>query len=260
MTTTKAPRNWFHTVSAFIGKIFHVIKLLIHTVWEIISHVLSTIVFFFSLLIKVVADPSTPCVVAITMFMIVCIIAGFQWWQIGVWLGGLMGFDASVLGIASGFVGVMLGLGLNVYQLSPQLWKIRRDVAAWYAKNNVKLNHKSSGEATVKERQENWHSYDHRTLKSARYLTYGIETGLVLVYCALVQNFAFWAIVQAAVSLLLPEKSIEAVSSTISLLGEVSNDVNRPEQKEQSGKNQNQQQQTQQQKSQQNQQPKDGKF
>ena len=224
MVTAKRS-NWQQNISKFIGRIFGFIRLLIHAVWEIISHIMSTVTFFFSLLIKVVADPSTPCVVAIVFFMLICGIAAFQWWAVGVWLGQAMGFGGTIGGLSSGFCGMLLGLGLNVYQLSPQLWKLRRDVARAYQRLNVKTDHEAPEKESVHERQQNWHSYDHSSLKANRLIAYGIEAALIILYCAMAEGFAFIPLVQAIISLTMPERAIGAVSSTISLLGDVSSEI-----------------------------------
>jgi len=59
-------------------------------------------------------------------------------------------------------------------------------------------------------------------LKSTRLISYAIETALVLCYAFLATGLNFYALIMAAISLILPEKCLLLVSSTISVLGQVS--------------------------------------
>lgn len=224
MTSRKVRSNWKEKISVFIGKIFDFIKLVIHGVWTFIENMMHLLTFFFTYFIRVLASPTTPCVVAILAFMLVIIVAANQWFAIGVWVASAMGVKGVFYGLGSGIAGMLFGLGINVYQLAPQLWKLRRDFAKAYAAMNVNID-KDTSEASVEDKQADWYSYDHSTLKVGRLITYAVETALVLIYTAIAQKFAFLAILQAAVSLILPEKALEAVASTVSLLGEVSNRV-----------------------------------
>jgi hypothetical protein len=156
--------------------------------------------------------------VAILAFGASTAIAALQWSLIGQWLGTLLRFR-DIYGIGASIAGVMLGLGINIYQLAPQLWKLRRDIAKVYAEQ--KVNTDLQEEETVQNKAQNWLSFDHKTLKTARLISYSLETALIVGYVVFT-DFNFSAIVQAAVSLLLPEKCLEWTQSTISLLGTVS--------------------------------------
>ncbi len=222
--TTKVKTTWSHRVSKVIARIFSIIKGIIKALWEVIEHCLETVTFFFGLLVRVVANPTTPCVVAIIFFMFVSAIAAIQWFAIGVWIGKAFGLGGMIGGISSGSMGLLMGLGLNVYQLSSELWKLRRDVAKAYADMNVDPDFDAS-EPTLEEKNSHWESYDHGTLKRGRLLSYALESALVIAYVGIAQNFQFVALLQAAVSLLLPEKALEMVSATVGLMGQVSERV-----------------------------------
>lgn len=227
MTTKKVRSTWSHRISKFIARIFSFIKGCFQVLWEIIEHSLEAVTFFFGLLVRVIANPSTPCVVAIIFFMFVSAVAAAQWFAIGVWLGQAFGLSGTIGGISSGLMGMLLGLGLNVYQLSSELWKLRRDVAKAYADMRVDPEFDDS-DPTLEDKNSHWESYDHGTLKRGRLLSYGLETALVIAYVGIAQKFQFVALLQAAVSLLLPEKSLEMVSSTVGLMGQVSERVTEP--------------------------------
>ena len=220
--SAKPKKNFMTFINNIVRKVFYVFRMIIHLAWSIIENGMQLIMFFFNYIIKILANPTTPCVVAILAFASVSTIAAMQWFQIGVWLGIWFHFK-TIYGIASGVAGVLLGTGINVYQLAPTLWKIRKDVARAYAELNVDTDFEAESE-TVKSKQQNWLSFDHNLLKKTRLISYGIETGLVLCFVFL-NGLNFFAIIQAAVSLLLPEKMLELVASTVSVLGTVSEHI-----------------------------------
>ena len=220
--SAKPKKNFMTFINNIVRKVFYVFRMIIHLAWSIVENGMQLIMFFFNYIIKILANPTTPCVVAILAMIAVSTIATLQWFQIGVWLGRMFHFK-TIYGIASGVAGVLLGTGINVYQLAPTLWKIRKDVARAYAELNVDTDFEAESE-TVKSKQQNWLSFDHSLLKKTRLISYGIETGLVLGFVFL-NGLNFFAIIQAAVSLLLPEKMLELVASTVSVLGTVSEHI-----------------------------------
>lgn len=235
--TPKTKLTWNTKASKLISRIFSVIKGIIKVLWEIVEHSLEVVTFFFGLLVRVLANPTTPCVVAILFFMGVSLVATLQWYALGVWISQAFGLGGTIGGISSGLMGLLLGLGLNVYQLSSELWKLRRDVAKAYADMRVDPDY-DVGDPTLEDKNKHWESYDHGTLKRGRFLSYAVETALVIAYCGIAQNFQFVALLQAAVSLILPEKALSLVSATIGLMGQVSSRVTDPEASQQEAQQQ----------------------
>lgn len=231
MTQSMKKINWQEKISNAIAKLFSLVKAVIRFAWEVVMHCMSTITFFFTFLLKVVADPSTPCVVAIVFFMGVSAVAAAQWWGIGLWIGQLFGVSSASGFLGMGATGMMFGFGINIFQLSPQLWRLRKDVAKAYGKLGVNPEF-DNDEETIQSRNVHWFSYDHRGLKGARLVSYGLEASIVLAYCVIAQTLAFGAIFQAAISLLLPEKSLKLLSNAVSLMGKVSEEVTKPEEEE----------------------------
>ncbi|MEH2167440.1 MAG: hypothetical protein V7K41_12350 [Nostoc sp.] len=176
------------------------------------------ITFAFSLLVKLLANPTAPCIVAIIAFVAVCAVATAQWASIGIWLGKIFGISG-LWNIGTATCGVLLGLGINIYQLSPELWKIRQDISRAYIALGIDVESSERFE-NPEQRLENWLTLDHGMLKSTRLISYAIETVLVLCYAFLATGLNFYALVMAAISLLLPEKCLLLVSSTISVLGQ----------------------------------------
>lgn len=225
----KIRSKWYQRLAQFVvqlvSRFFSLIKFIIRILWDIVSHVMSTIAFFFSFFLKTVADPSFPCVVAIILFLVVVGITGSQWWQMGSWAGKALDFP-NVFGVEAALVGLLIGLGINTFQLAPELWKLRQDVISVYKELKVDVEIESPEEESIEDRQLNWFSYSHKGLKAGRLLSYGIEAFLVLLFVALAQSFAFWGILSGAISLLVPEQSVKILSYTVNLLGTVSNKLN----------------------------------
>lgn len=217
-------KNFMATISKFVKKLFQLLKYVVHLIGELLQNTMHLITFTFTILVKLLSEPSTPCVVAIIAFIGVSAVAASQWYLIGVWLGSNLGING-IYGIGTGAAGVMLGLGINVFQLSPQLWKLRKDVAQAFQKLDIKTDDDGNDEGNVGNRLKNWNTYDYVILKKFRLLSYGIETALVLSYCFF-NGLNFFGIITAAISLILPEKTLEFASATISVHGKVSNHIN----------------------------------
>ena len=86
-------------------------------------------------------------------------VTSWQWYGLGAWVGRLLGItDAlNVLSVGSGAAGVFLGLCLNIFQLSSEMWKISRRFADYYADKNVDTEFEESPEDKgVKQRLNNW--------------------------------------------------------------------------------------------------------
>jgi hypothetical protein len=224
-TEKPAQKSFWNFLHKMINKAFRILREIAKLLWTLIENAARLTVFCFSLLVNLASSPTTPCIVAIFCFGAVCAIAASQWYQIGFWLGRLLGVS-SAWGIGAGTAGVLLGVGLNIYQLAPQLWKLRKDIAEAYKALEINPEFQAQSTENVNDRLNNWLSMDHGTLKGIRLATYSIETALVCSYCFLAAGLNFFAIVQAAISLILPEKCLELVSSTIAVLGGVSDKVN----------------------------------
>jgi hypothetical protein len=218
-----------NAVSRFMSKVFDFIKLVFHFVWDILRNCLGLVVFLFQLLIQLMTEPSFPCTVAIAFFVLVAAVAGYQWWQIGIWLASFAGVTGA-WGIGAGVLGCSFGIGLNAFQLSSEMWKLRKDVAHAYTQlgidtPNADIEKTSGKEASIKNLLANWFPQDHQVLRTGRLFSYSLETGLVLAYCFLGQSAAMLSIITAAVSLLLPETALKVVAATASLTREVSDAI-----------------------------------
>jgi hypothetical protein len=208
----KSKKNVRSSILNAIHKLFSAIRVLVEIIFSIIKNLMNLMVYFMRFLVETLADPSMPAVVAIIFFALVMAITGYQWWGIGVWLFSMFGLT-QVWGVAGGMFGLLLGYGINVYQLNPELWKLQPLMAKAYDRLNIDPEAQLD-KPNLKQKLDNWLSFDHKTLKGMRLMSYSIETGLVLTYTAFVGQFQFWSICIAAASLLLPEMSLKGLAAT----------------------------------------------
>lgn len=215
----------------FIGKVFDFLRAAAQVIWLLCENTMRLITFVFSLFVKLLATPNAPIVTGILAFILVCFIAGGQWYEIGVWLGEMARLNG-IAGIGAGVCGVLLGMAINVYQLSPELWKISKSVAKAYVALGIKVDESFEFKADTPEGKiQDWLTADHSILKSARLASYAVETVLVVGYLFLHINpftMGLSSLIYAAqgiISLLLPERILHFVSSSISVLGAVSDKV-----------------------------------
>ncbi|MHC5722632.1 MAG: hypothetical protein ACYTXY_00425 [Nostoc sp.] len=213
-------KNIAASIQKIVAKVFGFLREILKLIWLIVENSMRLITFAFSLIVKLLANPTAPCIVAIIAFVAVCAVAAAQWASIGIWLGKLFGISG-LWDISTAICGVLLGLGINIYQLSPELWKIRRDISRAYVSLGIDVESNEKFD-NPEEKLENWLTVDHGVLKSTRLISYAVETALVLSYAFIGTGLNFYALAMAAISLLLPEQCLHLVSSTISVLGQVS--------------------------------------
>ena len=232
----RAKKSWVQVATMIIKRIFKWFRQLLSVLYEVLQEVLNTTVHLFSIALKFISSPSTPCLLSISIFGIVMVVTTAQWWGVGLWLGKLFGLGGSIgiLSMSAGAAGMFLGLCLNIFQLSSEMWKISRQFAEYYAAKDIKVemdSEDSEADKNVKNRLNNWLSHDHSTLKRFRSTTYILETGLMISY-TLLANMNFWGLVLGGVSLIAPELTIKLVSATISLLGGASEHSSETEQEQ----------------------------
>lgn len=215
-TATGKP-SWNAKVTAAINKFFTFIKGVIDILHKIVKQLMSTIVFFFMALTKLLTDPTMPCVMAIAWVVIALGVAAFQWWSIGLWFGQVIG-TPQILGIGFAAVGLIAGLALNIEQMAPEIWKIWKNLARAFQKLRIDFNHDTSNN-DIGDRVNNWHSYDYQMAKKTRLLSYGLETAIVLIYVG-VSSFSYISIIIALISLICPEVAIKNLAAKTSVFGE----------------------------------------
>ncbi|RUT02726.1 hypothetical protein DSM106972_056460 [Dulcicalothrix desertica PCC 7102] len=228
-TAKKTKKTFWDGVTAIVKKIFRILRKLLTLLSEILHECLHTAVFLFSIAIKFISSPSTPCLLSIIIFGVVLIVTTGQWYALGLWFGRLFGLS-SIGGYSAGFIGLFFGVCVNAFQLSSEMWKISRQFAEYYSKNNVNPNLETDADVSVKQRLTQWLSHDHKNLKAARRISYIVETTLMITY-TLLGNFNPFGLILGVLSLFAPEFALKFVASTISLLGNIEGDSEEPEQK-----------------------------
>lgn len=229
--TQKPRRNARNGIMKAIEVVFRILMIVIEVIAAIFKNAIALIVFLFKHLIEILANPSMPSVIAIAFFIFVAGVAAYQWGQIGAWIGSLVGLGG-VAGLAASTIGVLVGIGINIYQMAPELWKIRRDMAKAYQDLGIKPDEDLDQPNNPTDRLVHWLSYDHGTLKGLRRTSYFLETALVLAYCALPGGLDVLSIVIAGVSLLGVEMALKGVGATTNLANAVNQKLSAQTQKE----------------------------
>lgn len=206
-----------------ISAFFNILRIAIEIIFSVIKNAMALLVFLFRYLVELLAHPTMPSVVAITFFGIFVAIAAYQWWGIGIWIFSWFGLR-EVWGVAGGVFGLLVGFGINIYQLSPELWKMQPLIAKAYVDLNIDPD-SELGKPTLTNKIQQWLTYDHGTLKGMRQVSYILETALVLSYTAFVGQFQFWSILIAAASLLAPEWTLKGVAATTGVTAAVSDRI-----------------------------------
>lgn len=213
MSNRKEP--WEKKVGNIINKIFNAFRGLLGILKKIVQQAMRTVITFFTYILDILTDPSSPCFFAMAALVLVGLVTSYQWVEIGLWFGRLVGMS-QIMGWGFATVALIAGLGINVQQLSPELHKINVNLARSYQK--IGLNPEHDGDpSNLGERIRNWHSFDFKIAKKGRIVSYVIETGIVaLVLLATGINPVSFII--ALVSLIAPEATVKWVKATTNTL------------------------------------------
>jgi hypothetical protein len=199
-------------ITAIMQKIFSFGKSIVHLISEFIHNTFNLTTFAIKTLLEVLATADAVVFVAAAIFAGVMIAAGYQWSAIGVWAAKALGLGGVLVGIGAGTLGILAGIGFNVYQLFPSLWRVKKKIAKAYVNKNIDPKAKDLPEG-VSERLMNWHTFSHRTLERGRYLSYLVETAIQLVFWATVLSLSFQGMLMLIVTLVLPEVTISLLSA-----------------------------------------------
>lgn len=213
--------SWHRGVVKWLQKIAGVIRSIIHLIGEIFQHVMDLITYFFSIAVKLSISPTSPITFAIIAFLIVAAVTLNQWWCIGIWVAKIAHTNRYIAGV----VGVLFGIGINTFQLSPRLWKISRAMTEAYKAMEVNTEYEPDDEETPQSLERNWLSANHRSLKTISAISYCLESAIVIGYVGISEKLAMFALFQMVVSLILPEQVLRFASHTISIMGAASRRV-----------------------------------
>ena len=216
---SKGKEPWDKKVEEAIAKFFRALKSIWRLLYKILYQAMDSVIFLVTLITKLIVNPTATIAMCIAFLCFVTVLTAFQWWQIGFWIGQMLGMP-TVLGWGLGTIGMAAGLFLNIEELSPELHKISESLARAFDKMNVKPDHVVEPD-NIKDRLANWYSYDMALAKKGRLLSYAVETAIVIGY-VFGTGLTLQAIVIAFVSLTCPEVAIKYLSSKTSLYGTAS--------------------------------------
>lgn len=193
-------KGWQHAVSRGMARLFRVLRKLVELIVELFEHALNLLGSIFDLGTKFWTSPYTHYIASILVFLVVITFALWQWWTMGAWAGKF--FRATYLG---SLIGLTVGVLLNLFQLSPMLWKFDKRITRAYAKAKINPNFEPDEEETPSERIENWSSHAHQGLKTRSANSYMAEWGVYLFYWITALKYSPLGLVQGLVALKFPE-------------------------------------------------------
>jgi hypothetical protein len=219
----KAPKRitWHQGALKWLRKVAAIIRDIIHLAGEFLQHLMDLLTYTFSVAVKLGISPVAPIVCVIILFLIVSAITINQWWAIGAWAARFVKIPVP-MGVTAG---LLFGIGINIFQLTPKLRKLNRAINRAYARLNINPEYEAGEEDNPAVLESNWLSENHRKSKIWSAISYCVETALVIIYVFLAKKLALLALIQAFISLILPEKTLDLASNTISLMGTVSREV-----------------------------------
>lgn len=214
-------RNWHRGVLNLLRKTANFLQSVIHILGKIISLSIDLTVYLFTVIVRIGVAPATPILFSIALVVTVFFVTFDQWRAIGVWGAGLVGIPSGI----GALVGLLIGGGINSFQLAPKLRNLSRSINRAYVHLKVDLNYEPGEQDTPEEREQNWLNISHRKLKIVSAISYCVETALVIFHFFLGTNLDVWSLCRAAISLLMPEFSLSIANYQIQLLGAVSRAV-----------------------------------
>ena len=88
-----AKPTWVQQALRLVRFLFTKLRQALAVLAEIALEILNTAVYIFSIALKFVSAPSTPCLLAIAVFGLVLSFTTAQWWGMGIWWGKLLGIS-----------------------------------------------------------------------------------------------------------------------------------------------------------------------
>ncbi len=110
---SKSKEPWDKRVGGMIEKVGRVVRSIWDILYKIAQQTIETVNYFVTLITKLVINPTATIFFCLGLLAFVTVITAFQWWQIGVWIGQVLGMP-QLLGWGLGTVGMVGGLFLNI--------------------------------------------------------------------------------------------------------------------------------------------------
>lgn len=193
-------KGWQHAVSRGMARLFRVFTKILELITELFEHLLNLLGSMFDLGAKFWTSPYTHYIASIVLFLVVMTFALWQWAMMGAWAGRF--FRATYVGSVLGFT---VGVFLNLFQLSPMIWKFDKRITRAYAKAKINPNFEAPEDETPADYLQNRSSYAHRALKVRSANSYMAEWAVYLVYWITALRYSFLGLLQGLVALKCPE-------------------------------------------------------
>lgn len=226
MTKAQHKEPWDKKAGTIIDKCGRAIRSLWDILYKIIKQLIETVNYLVTLLTNLIVEPTTTIFFCLGMLIVVTLVTAYQWFEVGVWVGTAIG-TTTFLGWTLGFFGMIGGLFLNIEELSPELHKINENLAAAFKNMGVKFDHTPQPD-NLEDRLKNWFSYDMAFAKKGRWISYLVETAIVVVYVA-ATGLTVTSVAVAFVALTCPELAIKYLRSKVSLFATASALANQEE-------------------------------
>lgn len=224
-TPRRKKPGWYRALSKTLFLVFRVVKAIFDLLGELIEHLLSLISASFNLLAVLWKSPHTHYVASILLFIGILIYAIHQWIAIGMWLAKVIHAPTS----AGAFIGGVFGIGINIYQLTPLLWKIDPRIAKAYAKLGINPYFEPEDEEQPAARKQNWKSHTHRSMQTRSVICFVIEWALFLIYWVAALRLSLLGLVSGFISLWMPRQSLKFALHCQQLMEELQNAVEEDE-------------------------------
>lgn len=196
----KQKKGWNHAVSRAMKWVFRTLMKVAELVKEFFEHALQLLGSIFDLGVQFWTSPYTHYVASILLFLGVMTYALWQWWSMGAWAGKF--FHARHLGA---LVGLGVGTLLNLYQLSPMLWKLDRRIAKAYVKAKINPHFEPDDEESPADRLQDWGSHAHRAMKTEAANSYATEWGIYIAYWVVALKYSIMGLASGLIALKFPE-------------------------------------------------------
>lgn len=215
----KASASFWDTVYKWTKIFFDQLIHTLHWIGEFLSELLRVSVHLFSLAITLITDPMMPCVASIAFVVVSVVLTGVQWWEVGSAIAVKLGIDTTWI-----ISCITLGTGalINYFQLAPNQWKIRKDVALGYKRHKIDTDYSPSNVDDVKEKVNNWGSVSHSGMKWWSRISYMVE-GMMMLGGMFLRGFNTVNFLLGIGALFLPEISLKIASYVWGSLGAASN-------------------------------------
>ena len=211
----KPKKGWASVVANLMGIAFKWLTDLLFLIQKFLVHCINAFMTLTLLLTKLLVNPNSHVLAWVAVFGVVMVITTIQWFRVGTWFLGIFGV-VQAWGIPTGVLGVAFGTCMNLFQATPMLYKIDRNLSQAYVNNNIDVDAEDDFKSP-KSRLSNWLSAAYKGTKQGRKISHIIEIVILVTHTFL--TFAgLQGFLLGIIALVLPEKTLERVADVSALM------------------------------------------